>query len=238
MKLSWPGLRYPLRIVQLSDLHWGNGSRVPIQRAVASTLQLQPDLVVLTGDFVDDRGTGPAGLGEVLAPLRGGYAVYGDHDYGCDRPAVARELEQVGIRLLVNESVYLESGLFLAGCDDLEEGRPDYVKTLRGLPEAGLLLCHNPLVFQHLADDLPVTILAGHTHAAQIRIPFPWPQLVCSLHLGVPTVQGWFRRAELSLYVNRGVGVAGPPGLNRRVNCPPEIAVFDLVPDPLIPAWR
>ena len=229
--MRWPGLTQPLRVVHLSDLHWGNSEVSVLRRAVAEARSYRPDLVVITGDFVDHASEGPAGLADLLAPLEGrAYAVWGDHDYRFDLAEVAAELGRVGIRMLVNESVRLDCGLFLAGLDDLEEGRPDYRAALAGLPERGLLLCHNPLVFQHLDDALPVTILAGHTHGAQICIPFPWPSLVCSLHLGVPTVAGWFRRGLLELYVSRGIGTAGPRGLNRRVKCPPEVAFFELTP--------
>jgi predicted MPP superfamily phosphohydrolase len=218
------------RIVQLSDLHWGNGPDATVRRLVARAAALQPDVAVLTGDFVDDRGPGTRGLAEVLEPLRGAWAVLGDHDH-TDPEAVARALRHAGIRVLVNESVQLPGGLWLGGVDDLEVGRCDLAGTLRDLPEhGGLLLSHNPLVFERLAEDLPLLVLAGHTHGAQIRIPFPWPALVCRWHLQVPTVQGWYRRGRLRLYVNRGVGVAGPWPLNRRVLCPPEVSVFDLRP--------
>lgn len=193
---------------------------------------MRAELTVLTGDFIDDRGTGVGGLAEALEPLRGAYAVLGDHDYDGDPDGVREALARAGIRLLVNESVDV-SGLWLAGVDDLERGTADLQRTLRGLPATGgLLLSHNPLAFELLEPDLPVTILAGHTHGAQIRIPFPWPSLVCRLHLGLRVTSGWYFKGRLRLYVNRGVGCAGPWPLNRRLLCPPEVATFELEPDP------
>jgi len=230
VRVSWRGLTRPLRVVQISDLHWGNGDPRPIGRAIAQAASLGGDITVVTGDFIDDRGTGVPGLAEALAPLRGAYAVLGDHDYDADLVGVKSAVQQAGLHLLVNESVEV-NGLWLGGLDDLERGDADLQRTLKDMPGAGgLLLSHNPLAFELLDPDLAVTILSGHTHGAQIRIPFPWPSLVCRVHLGLRTTHGWYYRGRLRLYVNRGVGCAGPWPLNRRVFCPPEVAVFELQP--------
>ncbi len=200
----------------------------PIRRAIAEAATLRGDLTVVTGDFVDDRGAGAGGLAEALEPLRGAYAVLGDHDHDSGPAAVREALARAGVRLLVNESVVVD-GLWLGGIDDLERGDADLERTLRGMPrEGGLLLSHNPLAFELLDPDLPVTILSGHTHGAQIRIPFPWPGLVVRMHLGLRTTHGWYYKGRLRLYVNRGAGCAGPWPLNRRILCPPEVAVFEL----------
>lgn len=230
MRLNWRGVSRPLTVVQLSDLHWGNGDHQPIRKAIAEAASLRGDVTVVTGDFLDDRGTGVGGLAEALEPLRGAYAVLGDHDYDGDPEGVRRAVAQAGMRLLVNESVEVD-GLWLAGVDDLERGRGDLQETLRGMPaHGGMLLSHNPLAFELLDPDLPVTILAGHTHGAQIRIPFPWPSLVVGVHLGLRTTHGWYFKGRLRLYVNRGIGCAGPWPLNRRVFCPPEVSLFKLEP--------
>lgn len=200
----------------------------PVRRAILQAAGFPGDLKVITGDFVDDRGKGATGLAEALEPLRGAYAVLGDHDHDAGLAEVREALKRAGITLLVNESVVVE-GLWLGGIDDLERGDADIQHTLRGMPRAGgLLLSHNPLAFELVDPDLPVTILSGHTHGAQIRIPFPWPSLVVGMHLGLRTTHGWYYKGRLRLYVNRGVGCAGPWPLNRRVFCPPEVAVFEL----------
>ena len=245
------------RVVQLSDLHVSPlvGPR-HLRRLVALVNDLQPHVVVLTGDFVSAgslsrlREAAPE-LRALTAPL-GVFACLGNHDHWEDPSAITVLLEDVGISVLNNRNVCLTPGLYLAGVDDAISGRHDLPRALTGVPrEAALiLLSHNPIVLDELAER-PCLVLAGHTHGGQILLPWLGPRrtavlpgvarlmdlyegLGVRLHGGrleavsiAKYIAGWYQSGQASLYVNRGIGFGlAFPG---RLNCPPEIACFDLV---------
>jgi predicted MPP superfamily phosphohydrolase len=119
-----------LRIVHLSDLHVGPFfGQAAVRQAVAAVRACQPDVVALTGDFVNFRSmrhlASAAGeLAALQAPL-GVFGVLGNHDYWEGAAEVRRVLEGSGVRVLVNEHLPLSDGLWLAGIDDLMSGSPD-----------------------------------------------------------------------------------------------------------------
>jgi predicted MPP superfamily phosphohydrolase len=134
-KLDIPGLREPVRLVQLTDLHrsWCV-SEGYLQRVIARVNALKPDAALLTGDFVTDSSRHMASCSDVLkkieAPL-GSFAVLGNHDYACDHsrggPAIDAALGALGIHVLTNRSFRLDNGLNLVGIDDCWAGQPDPV---------------------------------------------------------------------------------------------------------------
>lgn len=151
---------------------------------------LDPDLVVLTGDYVNmsPEYIGPA-VAELAAlrPRVGAVAVLGNHDWWEDGPLTRREFARAGVPLLDNGRRVLtpdrqlvgeaREGLAVCGVGDLWTDRPDYRRALDGLPQAmpRLLLSHNPDVAEEPAlvnSGLRVDwMLSGHTHGGQIRIP-------------------------------------------------------------------
>ena len=219
----------------LSDLHYGPFIR---EGAVATwtdaTLDLAPDLVLLGGDLVDHRA--PADLAPLLtqlarltAPL-GVYAVWGNHEYNRfarrDLPSFAAALGEVGVVVLRNEGLTLRDDLYLAGLDDVIEGRPDLAAALAGRPPgaACLLVSHNPDVLPSLGDSVELT-LSGHTHGGQVVLPGIGPLVTRSRH-GRRFVAGWVRAPALG-YVSRGLGVTLAPV---RLFCPPELTLATLTP--------
>ncbi|MBB6096947.1 hypothetical protein HNR42_000359 [Deinobacterium chartae] len=233
-RLSLPGLRAPLRLVQLSDLHYGLFLREGSLRAwVERALQLEPDAVVITGDLLDQSGhQNPAPLLRALRRLRpplGVWGVWGNHDRtrcGPQLEAFGQELAASGVRMLVNCGAALRDDLYLAGVDDLWTGRPDLEAALKDRPPkaACVLLCHHPDLLPQLPARIGLT-LCGHTHGGQIQLP-----LLGAVYTGSAWGQrylgGWVP-ARSPAYVSRGLGTSGLP---LRWNCPPEIAVFELLP--------
>lgn len=229
------GLRAPVRLAQLSDLHrsWCVEEGF-IARIVEETNALRPDLVALTGDFVTISSEYAAScvqqLSRLHAPL-GLYGVLGNHDYWCDNrqggPVIAEALTGVSVQMLTNLNLRLDNGLFLVGVDDCWVGRPDPEAAFRGVPTGAptLALTHNPNIFRDLCAYDCVT-LAGHTHGGQIDLP-----LITQAYLGRHNryKAGWYREPQRPgrLYVSRGLGVVGIPV---RIRAAPEIALFDLVP--------
>ena len=220
-----------LRIAHLTDLHRGPVTpEDAIARALSATAALDPDAVVLTGDFVHNHHRDAAPLARLLAehlrPRLGLWACLGNHDYGSDAARVSEALTRFGgVRVLRNEADQLLPGLYLAGIDDHLRGRPDPAATVAGIPPAAAVvyLTHNPVgVFA--VDRRPWLVLAGHTHGGQIRIPFTAPHFPPGME-GFPLIAGWGIFDQARLYINRGVGMGMVP---LRLFCRPEVALFTL----------
>ncbi|MCH2113363.1 MAG: metallophosphoesterase [Pirellulales bacterium] len=225
------------RLVQLSDLHVGDAvNRDYITSAVTSVADLEPDLIVITGDFMTcDENEQLNQVEEVLsrlpaAPL-GRFGILGNHDYGRthNRPVPARELtqamENLGIRMLRNE-VADTNGLQIAGVDDLLAGYclPSPTLAELDLSRAALMLCHNPDAMDHpIWLEYRGWILSGHTHGGQCRLPWLGPPVI-------PVRNRRYTSGEIRLtgdrhlYINRGLGHTH----RIRFNCRPEITVFTL----------
>lgn len=221
-------------VVQLSDFHRGCGQTDPlIEEAVAQTNALEPDYILLTGDFVDrhKRDITPAvNLVRKLRAKQGIFGVLGNHDYYSDAGLIRNGLEAVGIEMLQNRAVEAAPGFWLAGIDDLLEGAPKLDAALKPIPHetAAILLAHNPNTLDRIAPTHPLVILSGHTHGGQIVLPFPPPSWVCRYHLNTRFVHGWYQRGRARMYVNRGIGVTGWGPYARRIHCPSEITVLHL----------
>ena len=223
-----------LRVAVLGDLHLG--PYVPVDlvaHAVAIVGSLNPDLVLVLGDFVDgpsDRQFGP--LREQLGRLRaslGVFAILGNHDIWTDRDAVVATVREAGLRLLLNEHVALEGGgerLHLAGIDDAWVGKPDLGDALDGVPRdaATILLAHEPDFADEAATDGRVGLqLSGHSHGGQVRLPGWGPILLPPWGQKYPA--GLYRVGGMTLYTNRGVGFLK---MAVRFNCPPEVTLIEL----------
>lgn len=228
------GLRAPVRVAWLTDLHHGQHVRTASVRAwVDAALREAPDVVLLGGDLVDQaRGTDPdaelfAELARLRAPL-GVWAVPGNHDHARFRGigAYVEALEDAGIEVLVNRGVALRDDLHVGGLDDLRNGRPDLTAALRGRPAAAakLLLSHNPDVLPEVPTDVGLT-LSGHTHGGQVVLPGVGA-LATSSRFGDRFLAGWVAGPARG-YVSRGLGVTSIPV---RINCPAELTVLDLLP--------
>jgi predicted MPP superfamily phosphohydrolase len=222
------------RIVQLSDLHVGATlKRDFVERVVAQTNALGPDLIALTGDVAD--GLVPA-LRDEVAPLarleapHGKFFVTGNHEYYWDATGWVREIERLGFSALVNTHRVIQRGagrLLLAGVTDHSASRlvPGHASNpaaaAAGAPasDVWVLLAHQPKsAFAARAAGFDLQI-SGHTHGGQY---FPFNLLV---RLFEPFVAGLHRLEEMWLYVSRGTGYWGPP---LRLGAPSEITLLQL----------
>ncbi|MGI9102921.1 MAG: metallophosphoesterase [Terriglobales bacterium] len=228
------------RIAQISDLHYGpyTGER-EIRAAMDAAHAAEPDIIVLTGDFVTATWLfhyghrSPAAMApcaELLSEIHcpgGVYAILGNHDWGVGAETVAGYLREAGIRVLRNEAIPIERGgarLWLAGTDDALFRAADLDRALAGIPagEPVILLAHEP-DFADQAARYPVDIqLSGHAHGGQIVIPGVPGYLP---PLGRKYPRGLYRIGNLRLYSNRGIGVSGAPV---RFGATPEVTVVEL----------
>ncbi len=233
--LELPGLGTGLdgcRVLLVSDLHAGPLVTEGALRATIERLtSLEPDLILLGGDFVTARVAeveiARRALAGLAAPL-GVFGVPGNHDhYACDLSTLDRGLSGAGVTLLVNRSVAIERAgatLRLAGIDDWNVGRPDLDAALAGRRpgEPVVLLSHNPDAAVEAARRGVAAVLAGHTHGGQIRIP-GLPVLVRMSRYRLD--EGRYRIGTTEVVVSRGLGVVGLPV---RIGCPPEAALLTL----------
>lgn len=149
-----------------------------------------------------------------------------------DIAAALAGLAELGIEPLLNRAVRVAApggNLWVAGVDDLNNGRPDLDAALRDIPAGAplLLLSHNPDVWldprAHRAD----LILAGHTHGGQIRLPLLGAWYRQGTHLPRGQAAGWFREGKAAMYVTRGLGESFP----YRFGAPPQAALIRLTRD-------
>jgi uncharacterized protein len=166
-----------------------------------------------------------------LKASRGVFGVLGNHDLYAVRLAhleLTEPLERAGIRILTNTGIQVRDDMFVAGVDDLWNGKPDLEKALKDAPKTGaiLLMSHHPDLLETVPARVSLT-LSGHTHGGQIVLPW-----VGALHTGSKYgqrfVQGFVTGALGARgFVSRGLGTTALP---LRYNCPAELAVFDLMP--------
>ena len=224
------------RIAFLTDLHLS--PLVPqwwIGRAVEMALGLEPDLILLGGDYLSHSARYAERLAPLLRPLAapdGVYGVLGNHDHYVGADAVRRALREAGVVELLNRAVVLERGgapLAVAGVGDLCF---DVVDPGAALAEVGaavprIVLSHDPDVFAYwpagVRGDL---MLAGHTHGGQAHLPLIGPPYVPS-QFGFRFLAGARRDGARQLYVSRGIGAITAPV---RWRCPAELTLVVLHP--------
>jgi predicted MPP superfamily phosphohydrolase len=215
-------------IVQLTDLHVGNTiDRKFVQRVVDRTNTLSPDLIALTGDFVDGK---VSDLRDEIAPLsqlrakHGVYSVTGNHEYYSGADPWIAEISLLGAKYLRNQRVTIGEGtdsFELAGVDDHGARGGDHGEDLAAAtanrdPEKALvLLAHQPRQVRRAAKYGVDLQLSGHTHGGQI---WPWHYIVRIQQGGL--LAGRYEYEGTQLYVSRGCGYWGPPV---RVLAPLEI---------------
>lgn len=216
------------KIVQLSDLHYLPHTPLSLIRlAVEQAQQLQPDLIVLTGDYVTHEAETIFGLTDLLGSLDARYGVYailGNHDTRSGKQVISSAIEKTGITVLQNENITFSVGqaqLTLAGVEDCIWGKPDLGAALNRQPSDALtvLLAHEPDMIDVFSKKGRFDLqLSGHTHGGQVRLPwFGTPVLP---KLGEKYVHGLHRVNDSWLYTNRGIGMVGMPV---RFGCPPEV---------------
>ena len=219
-----------VRIGLLTDIHRSSWvSHDDVVAAVQLLMQSRPDIIVLGGDYVtwgdrDYVGRAAESLAGLDAP-HGVFAILGNHDDDHDMPAA---LTARGIEVLRDARTRLnirQESLELAGIRFWTRRRADIAAVLRGASSTTLLLAHDPRRVSEAAGLGVPLVLSGHTHGGQVVLP----GLGAIAAQKFPVVAGVARRERTTLFVSRGVGTVYVP---IRLNCPPEVAVLTLRPDP------
>ncbi len=202
------------RIVLLSDLHLGQiNGRSYSEELTAKVNALQPDLILIAGDILDEmqlyveKEGGLAPLAELKAP-KGVYMAYGNHDY-IDRPTLwQQKLEAVGIRVLRDSSAIIDGRLKLTGLEDYSFYRgTEPMKALSADNDKyyNIVLDHQPRRFAPAAALGYDLYLAGHTHTGQL---FPNRQVTKRLYW---LDYGRAQWEKMTAITSNGYGFWGPP---------------------------
>lgn len=240
-------------ITQLSDIHVGSfdpdADREEIRRGIEIANELGSDLMVFTGDLVNNTASEMDPWMNEFSRLKGKFgqfSILGNHDYGLYVNWPENERLQsfnrvcdihgeIGFDLLRNEHRVIEKDgqkLYLLGVEDwgegfLKEGKIE--DALTGVPDDAfkILLSHDPSHFDEMISQMPEHIhltLSGHTHGAQFGVEIPGVKW-SPVQMRYPHWAGLYKEAKRFIYVNRGFGFLGFPG---RVGIWPEITVITL----------
>lgn len=224
-----------LTMAFLTDFHAGPLTPPGFwERVIEGTNRLNPDVVLLGGDYVT-RDTVPidslvSALALLRAPL-GIYGVLGNHDYYHDADAVRAALQRAGVTDVTNTGRWLtraDSRIRIAGVGDLWEDSQDLRAALDGTRgnEVAILLAHNPDYAVRVNDPRVRLMLSGHTHGGQICLPRVGA-VVTNSKYGNRFASGLIPFESFQLYVSRGLGTVVVPV---RYQCPPEIVLINLTP--------
>ncbi|MBK9273773.1 MAG: metallophosphoesterase [Flavobacteriales bacterium] len=239
-----------LRIVQISDLHLGSfpsGTDI-VRKGVDLINEERPDLILFTGDMVNDYADEAEGWVDTLKDLQariGKFSILGNHDYSdyarWDSPEakkanlerLKRHHQTMGFRLMLDENTRIEregEAITLLGVQNWGRRFQQYgdlAKTLQGHDPSTfrILMSHDPTHWEEqvLGTGIDLT-LSGHTHGAQFGITIAG-QTYSPAQWVYKRWAGLYTEGAQRLYVNRGFGFIGFPG---RVGMPPEITVIEL----------
>jgi predicted MPP superfamily phosphohydrolase len=243
-----------LKIVQFSDVHSGSfTNKKAVEKGVEKILNENADLILFTGDLVNDRATEMKDYMDMFSRLKapmGVFSTLGNHDYGdyihwASDEAKMQNLENVkhihgelGWRLLMNEHVALEKNgeqIALIGIENWSAKArfPKHGKMNEAYPGAEkypfkILMSHDPSHWDAEVrpkyPEIDLT-LSGHTHGMQFGIDIPGFKW-SPVQYVYKQWAGLYEEGKQKLYVNRGYGFIGYPG---RVGILPEITVIELV---------
>lgn len=243
-----------LKILHISDIHSGSFTdKKAVSRGVDMMLNEKPDLVLFTGDLVNDRSSEMKNYMDVFSRIQapmGVFSTLGNHDYGdyVEWPSAEakkenlEELKKVhaalGWRLLMNEHIALEKNseqICIIGIENWSAMSrfPKYGRMDLAYPGAEkypfqILMSHDPSHWHaEVQTKYPAIdlMLAGHTHGMQFGVENPYFKW-SPVQWVYKEWAGLYEKGKQKLYVNRGYGFIGYPG---RVGILPEITVIELV---------
>lgn len=238
IRISWPELspRFDgYRILHLTDLHLDHMDETAKTVATCAEHHGDVDLCVITGDFRDDYHIDTEQtlhrLEIILKSIKardGCLCVFGNHD----GPELLDPLEELGVHVLLNESVSIARGnetIGFTGLDDVHMFHTQAAtEALRNAPDGfNIALVHSPEV-AHIAAENHDLYLTGHTHGGQICLP-GGRAISTALRANRHYASGLWRHGKMIGYTSHGAGTSGVP---IRLNCPGEVSVVTLLKGP------
>jgi len=220
------------KIVFVSDFHCGLFFRESRVSKIVETINgLDPDIVILGGDYVDSsKNYIDACFKEIakLKPKHGVYGVLGNHDYLVGEKAVKKAMVESSIVVLDNDSRWLDiSGqkIKIGGVADFLKGDADLDPTTKDVADSDfvILAVHNPSFYDKIQGKVDL-VLSGHTHGGQISLFGKWHPFF-EFRYGRKYISGIFRTKNSLLLVSNGLGTTILPF---RFFVRPEINVITL----------
>ncbi|MCM3760183.1 metallophosphoesterase [Alkalihalobacillus oceani] len=218
-----------LRIAVASDMHFGTLSgKAHARRLVSLIHQINPDLILLPGDIVDDDPDvfKKKKMGEELSRLNaplGVYAVLGNHEYyGKKIPEFIEEMAECGVTVLLDETVEVDGSFYLLGRKDrTDHTRASVAELTQSLDQSKpvLMLDHQPYELEKAEKAGVDLLLSGHTHRGQLAPNHLFTKRLFEIDWG------YHRRKTLHTIVSSGFGFWGPP---LRIGSRSEIVQIDL----------
>lgn len=222
----------PIRIIHLTDLHVKKALDWKHQRLVNRIKALEPDLLLLTGDSLDEHGNVDVldrflELHGTTTPIA---AILGNHDHKAEASVsqIRGIYQKHGVDLLINASkAYQLKGnrVMVTGMDDFIEGQSDFTKAVENISkeENHLALIHSPLQQEKLLkaiedhnasrnEDEKLNIqyiFSGHNHGGQVTF---FGMLIPYLpEMSGDYIKGWYNKQKPYLYVSKGFGTSAIP---------------------------
>ncbi len=206
-------------VVFLTDIHHGPFfSRRRVKRLVERVNGLEPDIILLGGDYVhrDAKYIEPcfAELKGLKAPF-GLYGVLGNHDHWEGAVLTRQSMQEAGIRLIDNAAFWIEHGgarIKIGGVGDYYEDIQDIAPTVFDVAKEDfvILVTHNPDYVQDMQTDKIDVVFAGHTHGGQVTFFGQWAPLIPSAY-GQKFRTGTLQEGNAQVIISHGVGTITPP---------------------------
>ena len=229
------GLEKPIKIVQLSDIHYNTTLPYSINDAIKKCNKEKPDIVVITGDFKTNTKDGDLkdDCFKYLRHIRCEkiYAIYGNHDEFEDMDLMDEKFSDSNIVILEDDEVKLDKNLYLFGARYSLQG--NIKKNLRKLPKNSNLVYLNHIptpVVKFLNDsdnsqDRKILFLTGHTHGGQMVFPWQNKKEIAQRMFKIDYLDGLEEINGQQIYINKGIGSVYFPV---RFGAKPEISVFNI----------
>lgn len=224
------------KIIQISDFH-NKKIKNNNEQLINIVEKEQPNIIVITGDFIDSRKTNTdisLKLAKQLYKIAPTYFVTGNHERSVD-PEILYDFEDklsnVGVQVMYDKNIKINDEITLMGLDDLSLGteRLNELVDKTSSDNLRILLAHEPQYFNDYVDSGVDIVFSGHAHGGQIRIPFTNIGLVAPNQGLFPKyTSGKYSEKDTSMYVSRGIGNSILP--LRIFNCP-EIVELEIMPE-------
>lgn len=230
------------KIIQLTDIHYRASTNTDMLKKMVNTInEASPDIIVLTGDYVD-RGTNH--IDDVLALIaqleakHGIYAVLGNHD-GWDRHQPLYEgLSELGVHVVENTNERIEVGdqyIYICGIEDIDSGYSDFGMATYNVADDDylIMLSHNPNAATLMNGPLysilemttrPDLIFSGHTHGGQVTL-FGLYAPILPGSIDQSLVTGHSKQGDMDVIVSNGIGTTI---FNARFFARPQVVITTL----------
>lgn len=232
---TWPKALNGLKVVQITDLHISTlYPKQWTQQIVQEVNALNPDIILITGDFIDGTVNNRSEDIQPLSNLRskyGTYGVLGNHEYYFDAKDWAHHIESLGINILENEHIVLnvnDEQLTIAGVTDesaaqFDLPQPDVPLALKNAPHDSpiILLKHQPINAEIAGQNGTDLQLSGHTHGGMI-----WGFNQMARYANQGLISGLYQLSSMYVYVSNGTALWN--GFPIRLGVPSEITEITL----------